>query len=57
MQVLDKGGLSDLFSALSRRGFSLVGPTERDGAIVLDRLERPERLPWGRVARDGPGRR
>ena len=55
MQVLEKGGLSDLFSALNRRGFSIVGPTERDGAIVLDTLERPDRLPWGRVARDGPG--
>ena len=56
MHVLDRGGLSELFTALTRRGFSIVGPTERDGAIVLDTLEDPNALPWGRVARDAPGR-
>ena len=39
--------LSSLFVALSRRGYQIVGPTVRDGAIVYDPLSSVEDLPMG----------
>lgn len=36
-----------LFTALQQNGYTLVGPTLRDGAIVYDALETPDDLPAG----------
>ncbi len=47
--VVDVGGLSVLFDALRGRGFTVVGPTVRDGAIVVAELASVAELPfrWG----------
>jgi ferredoxin len=39
--------LPQLFDALSRAGFRVVGPTVRDGAITLAELESADELPFG----------
>jgi ferredoxin len=44
---LDRGAFERLFDVLTARGYEVVGPTVRDGAIVLDRLDGPRDLPWG----------
>ena len=36
-----------MFDALGRRGYSIVGPTVRDGAIVYDELSSTQDLPLG----------
>jgi sulfhydrogenase subunit beta (sulfur reductase) len=45
--VLDSADLERLFDALHERGFTVVGPTVRDGAIVLDEIESASMLPVG----------
>ncbi len=47
MQIIDRNSLDILFDTLKRRGFNLVGPTIRDGAIVYDRLTSTADLPIG----------
>jgi sulfhydrogenase subunit beta (sulfur reductase) len=47
MRTIDRNGLEQLFGRLTRRGFQLVGPTIRDGAIVYDRLTSTLDLPIG----------
>jgi ferredoxin len=54
--VLPAEGLGELFAALVRRGYTLVGPTARDGAVVYDRLSSPEDLPVGLTDEHGAGR-
>ena len=44
---MDRGGLDELFDALARRGYTLVGPTVRDRAIVLEELGSTAELPAG----------
>jgi sulfhydrogenase subunit beta (sulfur reductase) len=44
---LEAAALEALFAALQRRGYTVVGPTLRDGAIVYDELERASALPRG----------
>jgi formate hydrogenlyase subunit 6/NADH:ubiquinone oxidoreductase subunit I len=41
------GSLQDLFDALVRRRYEILGPTVRDGAIVYDRVTSPADLPAG----------
>ena len=36
--TLDPSGLGALIQALQKRGYAVVGPTLRDGAIVYDEL-------------------
>jgi hypothetical protein len=36
--VLERADLGLFFAALQRRGFTIVGPTVRDGAICFDEL-------------------
>ncbi len=50
-QVLDRAGLDRLIGALSARGYRVLGPTVRDGAIVYGDLAATCRPP-GRL--DGP---
>ncbi len=45
--VLDRHALPQLFEALKNRGFRIVGPTVRDGAIVYDDLSSDADLPSG----------
>ena len=44
---IDVGGLEELFGALTHRGYSLVGPTIRDDAIVYAELTSASDLPIG----------
>jgi ferredoxin len=45
--VLDLAGLEGLVSSLRARGYTVVGPTVRDGAIVYDELDSAAELPAG----------
>ncbi|MFF5264716.1 4Fe-4S dicluster domain-containing protein [Actinomadura viridis] len=47
--------LDGLFGALREAGHTVVGPTVRDGAIVLDELSSPEDLPYGWGVSLAPG--
>jgi ferredoxin len=46
-QVIERGGLEELLAALRRRGFTPIGPTVRQGAIVYEELESASDLPAG----------
>ncbi|MFE1292770.1 4Fe-4S dicluster domain-containing protein [Streptomyces sp. NPDC058751] len=46
-QVMGKDGMAVLVDVLLRRGFTVVGPTVRDGAIVLAELRSADELPYG----------
>ena len=45
--VMARDSLDNLFDALRRRGFRLVGPTVRDGAIAYDDISSSADLPAG----------
>ncbi|MCU7729481.1 4Fe-4S dicluster domain-containing protein [Actinoplanes sp. KI2] len=45
--TIDAPALQALFDALHSRGYTVVGPTVRDGAIVLDELTSATQLPYG----------
>ncbi|MFH8371729.1 4Fe-4S dicluster domain-containing protein [Streptomyces sp. NPDC018031] len=45
--VLDRGGLDALIQTLTARGRTVIGPTVRDGAIVLQELDSAAQLPYG----------
>ena len=45
--LLDRAGLQALVDALVARGFDVIGPTLRDGAIVYDRIADLAALPAG----------
>ncbi|WP_425587274.1 4Fe-4S dicluster domain-containing protein [Streptomyces mexicanus] len=45
--VMGKDGMAALVDILARRGYTVVGPTVRDGAIVLAELESADQLPYG----------
>lgn len=45
--VIDRSGLDELLAALLEDGFTVVGPTVRDGAIVLAPLGSAAELPAG----------
>jgi ferredoxin len=45
--VIDPEGLGALISALRVRGYLVLGPTVRDGAVVYDELEHADELPIG----------
>ena len=45
--VIAPEGLADLIGALAGRGYRVLGPTVRDGAIVYEDLESAEDLPVG----------
>lgn len=44
---LERAHLQQLFDALTRRGYQIVGPTVRDGAIVYEQLNSVADLPAG----------
>ncbi|MFJ7297392.1 4Fe-4S dicluster domain-containing protein [Streptomyces collinus] len=45
--VLDRDGLSALVQVLSARERTVIGPTVRDGAVVLDEIASADDLPFG----------
>jgi ferredoxin len=45
--VIEPEALDDLIGVLRRRGFRVLGPSVRDGAIVYDELESASQLPIG----------
>ncbi|WP_225829879.1 4Fe-4S dicluster domain-containing protein [Streptomyces sp. NK08204] len=45
--VMGKDGIAALVDVLAGRGFTVVGPTVREGAIVLAELESADQLPYG----------
>jgi sulfhydrogenase subunit beta (sulfur reductase) len=47
MQVLERGVFDDLFTVLGRRGYTVMGPTVADGAIVYGELRSSADLPVG----------
>lgn len=53
--VVAREGVVELFAALGAGGRTVVGPTERDGAVVIDELESLDDLPIGRGDEQGPG--
>jgi hypothetical protein len=54
--VVSRADLPRLFEALKGRGYCLVGPTVRDGAIIYDQIETVDELPAGWMDRqDGIG--
>lgn len=53
--VITRDGLSALIDALHSDGFTVIGPTVRDGAVVYDPLDSAGALPWGWVDRQGGG--
>jgi sulfhydrogenase subunit beta (sulfur reductase) len=56
MRVLDSQDLDKLFQALRDRGYTVVGPTVRDGAIVYDEMASAADLPRGWTDRQEPAR-
>ena len=56
MRYLDRGGFTALLETLVERGYTLVGPTVRDGAIVLDPIDGADDLPRGVREVHAPGR-
>ena len=45
--IMARGHLDQLLDAITRRGFRLIGPTVRDGAIVCDEIASSADLPAG----------
>jgi len=54
--VLARAEIGQLIEALARRGYEVIGPVLRDGAIALDRVERLEDLPAGWTDEQEAGR-
>src|SRR5271166_5941216 len=54
--VLQPSQLEKLIQALTRRGYNLIAPTVRDGAIVYDAIESASELPSGWTDEQAPGR-
>ncbi len=55
-QVIDRGDFDQLFEALVRRGYAVVGPVARDGTIVYDEIRGSDELPAGWTDRQDAGR-
>ena len=53
--VIPKPSLQKVFDNLRASGFSLIGPTVRDGAVVLDEISGLKDLPLGWMADQAPG--
>ncbi len=53
--ILESSEFARFFGVLQRRGFEIVGPRVRDGAIVYDTLQSPDELPRGWTDEQGGG--
>jgi sulfhydrogenase subunit beta (sulfur reductase) len=47
MVILDRINLQQLFTALKKREYGIIGPTRRGTAIILDEIQSPDELPAG----------
>lgn len=56
LRVLEASRLQKLIDELVRRGYEVIGPTVRDGAIVYDKVGSVEDLPAGWTDEQEPGR-
>jgi sulfhydrogenase subunit beta (sulfur reductase) len=56
MRFVDRSGLERLLEDLVDRGYRLIGPTVRDGAIVLDEISSSDELPRGMGEEQEAGR-
>jgi ferredoxin len=54
--VIEPEGLQRIIDALAHRGYRVIGPRMRDGAIVYDTLARLDELPVGWTDRQDGGR-
>ncbi|MGD0470433.1 MAG: 4Fe-4S dicluster domain-containing protein [Terriglobales bacterium] len=54
--VLEASQMGELLEALKRKGYEVIGPTVRDGAIVYDKVESAKDLPAGWTDEQEPGR-
>jgi ferredoxin len=54
-RVIEPQGLETLISSLRARGYRVLGPTVRDGAIVYEELETADELPVGWGDEQSPG--
>src|SRR5512133_3322628 len=54
--VIDPAALEELVRALRERGFRVLGPMVREGAIVYDELDSASQLPIGWTDEQAPGR-
>jgi ferredoxin len=55
VRLMEAGALDRLFESLHEAGYLVIGPTVRDGAIVLDELAAASALPFGWDVKLGPG--
>jgi hypothetical protein len=55
VRLMEAGALDRLFESLHEAGYLVIGPTVRDGAIVLDELAAASALPFGWGVNLGPG--
>jgi ferredoxin len=53
--IIAKSELQRVFSALTTGGYTIIGPTVRQEAIVYEEIERFEELPIGWTDEQGPG--
>jgi len=49
-------GIAGLVAELRRRGYRVIAPVARDGALILDEIRDADELPWGIGVQTGPGR-
>lgn len=54
-RFLASGQLQSLVAALLRRGYEVIAPTVRDGAIVLEAIQSAAELPSGWIEEQKPG--
>ena len=53
--AVPKAALQQIFENLRAEGFSLIGPTVREGAVVLEEIDGMDDLPQGWVDEQSPG--
>jgi hypothetical protein len=54
--VIERDGVQRIIDGLARRGYRVIGPTVRDGAIVYDTVTRLDELPVGWIDHQDGGR-
>jgi len=54
--AIEQDGLQRIIDALARRGYRVIGPTVRDGAIIYDTVTRLDELPVGWTDQQDGGR-
>ena len=55
VQKVGPQGVRLLLAELETRGYRIVGPVVRDGAVVFDQIRTPDDMPRGLVDEQGPG--